>query len=128
METRFGALNFLCKLQVFIGSLIIVGAAIFFFYALVRPDSPEGTLWTAALIAAALVMLGLGIIATAQVYQCLMQIEINTRREQALPPPQVDAQHPCPKCNSGRTEIYERSREGEGWICRACNHTWLVSP
>ncbi len=43
------------------------------------------------------------------------------------PPPQVDAEHPCPKCNSGPTEIYERSREGEGWTCRACNHTWQVS-
>jgi len=42
--------------------------------------------------------------------------------------PQVDAEHPCPKCSSGPTEIYERSREGDGWICRACNHTWLVSP
>jgi ribosomal protein L37AE/L43A len=32
----------------------------------------------------------------------------------------------CPYCKSGATEIYERSREGEGWICRACNHTWLA--
>ena len=42
-------------------------------------------------------------------------------------PSQVDVDDPCPKCKSGPTEIYERSREGEGWICRACNHTWLVS-
>lgn len=42
-------------------------------------------------------------------------------------PPQVDAEHLCPKCHSGPTEIYERSREGESWICRACNRTWLVS-
>lgn len=38
----------------------------------------------------------------------------------------VDAEHPCPKCKSGPTEIYERSRQGEGWVCRACNHTWVV--
>ena len=32
---------------------------------------------------------------------------------------------PCPNCKSGPTEIYERLREGDGWICRACNHTWF---
>lgn len=42
--------------------------------------------------------------------------------------PQVNVEEQsCPKCKSGQIEIYERSREGEGWICRACKHTWLVS-
>lgn len=41
--------------------------------------------------------------------------------------PEIETEHPCPNCKSGPTEIYERSREGEGWICRACNHAWLVS-
>jgi ribosomal protein L37AE/L43A len=40
--------------------------------------------------------------------------------------PEIETEHPCPNCKSGPAEIYERSREGEGWICRACNHTWLV--
>jgi ribosomal protein L37AE/L43A len=43
------------------------------------------------------------------------------------PSPETATAHPCPNCKSGPTEIYERSRGGVGWICRACNHTWLVS-
>lgn len=49
------------------------------------------------------------------------------RSAPAQTPLQVDAEHLCPNCKSGPTEIYERSREGEAWICRACNHTWMVS-
>ena len=30
----------------------------------------------------------------------------------------------CPKCEQPTIEIYERSREGQKWICRNCNHTW----
>ena len=41
--------------------------------------------------------------------------------------PVTETEQSCPNCKSGPTEIYERSREGEGWICRACNHRWLVS-
>ncbi len=32
----------------------------------------------------------------------------------------------CPKCGQAEIEIYERSREGQNWICRNCNHTWQV--
>ena len=39
---------------------------------------------------------------------------------------EIETGHSCPNCKSGLTEIYERSRDQEGWICRACNHTWLV--
>lgn len=141
METRFGALNFLCKLQILIGVLVILGGIAFLLFALAasnqpgEPPAPELAGWLAFAITVSLIFAGLQIIAMAQVYQCLMQIEINTRPEQALPaiplpaasPLQLDAKRPCPRCNSGPTEIYERSREGEGWICRACNHTWLVS-
>jgi ribosomal protein L37AE/L43A len=40
--------------------------------------------------------------------------------------PEIETEHSCPNCKSGPAEIYERSLKGEGWICRACNHTWLV--
>ena len=40
---------------------------------------------------------------------------------------ETETEHPCPNCKSGATEIYETSREGEGWICGACSHSWLVS-
>lgn len=41
--------------------------------------------------------------------------------------PTIETELFCPNCKSGPTELRERSCEGEGWICRACNHTWLVS-
>jgi len=53
--------------------------------------------------------------------------ELLRHRPTPTPSPADYAEHACPKCRSGPTEIYERSREGEGWICRACNHTWMVS-
>ena len=134
METRFRALDFLCKLQVFIGCLVILGGVIFGLVSILvsnepgAPPTPEFAGLLVVAIVVGLIIAGLQIIAMAQVYQCLMQIEINTRHEQpeSPTPPQVGAEHPCPKCNSGPTEIYERSRDGERWICRACNLTWLV--
>jgi len=32
----------------------------------------------------------------------------------------------CPNCNSGNFEVYETSLEGQGWICRVCNHTYFL--
>jgi hypothetical protein len=32
----------------------------------------------------------------------------------------------CPNCGQRTIEIYERSREGQNWICRNCNHTWQI--
>jgi len=32
----------------------------------------------------------------------------------------------CPSCGQPTIEIYERSREGQNWICRNCNHTWQI--
>ena len=32
----------------------------------------------------------------------------------------------CPNCKSGDCEVYETSLEGQGWICRDCNHTWRL--
>ena len=55
----------------------------------------------------------------------LKDIRNELLRHRPAPPPQATAEHSCPKCKSGPVEVYERSREGEGWICRACNHTWL---
>lgn len=69
----------------------------------------------------------------AQRTLCQVQMEANTRpREEGGATPRLqsagETELPCPNCkSSGATEIYERSREGEGWICRACNYTWLVA-
>jgi hypothetical protein len=84
METRFGALNFLCKLQIVIGALVIVGGFYFMFFVLAVYDpqgapAPELPGWLEFSITVGLFFAGLQIIAMAQVYQCLMQIEINTR-------------------------------------------------
>jgi transcription elongation factor Elf1 len=40
--------------------------------------------------------------------------------------PKIETELFCPNCKSGPTEIYEGSREG-GLVCRACDHTWIVS-
>jgi hypothetical protein len=32
----------------------------------------------------------------------------------------------CPSCGQPTIEIYERSREGQNWICGNCKHTWKV--
>ena len=32
----------------------------------------------------------------------------------------------CPNCKSEHCEVYETSLEGQGWICRVCNHTWFL--
>ncbi|HKM48581.1 MAG TPA: hypothetical protein VJX69_13395 [Terriglobales bacterium] len=87
METRFRALNFLCKLQVFIGGLVILGGVVFGFLNLLdSADHPAGSSpLTGLLIAVGVVFVGVQIIAMAQVYQCLMQIEINTRPVHATP-------------------------------------------
>jgi len=37
------------------------------------------------------------------------------------------ASNTCPRCGQSTIEIYERSREGQSWICRSCNHTWQVA-
>ncbi len=87
MKTRFMALEVLCKLQVLIGILVIGAGVIFLFVSIAVSNepgaspTPELAQWMVAAIIAGLVFLGLQIIATAQVFQCLMQIEINTRRE-----------------------------------------------
>lgn len=39
---------------------------------------------------------------------------------------EIKTEHSCPNCKSGPAEIYERSGDGESWICRACYHTWVV--
>ena len=47
-----------------------------------RGHGTRGEQIVALAIVAGAVVIGLQIIATAQVFQCLMQIEINTRREE----------------------------------------------
>lgn len=85
MGTRLRILDFLCKLQVLIGALVIAGAIGFLIVSIAvanepgAPPTPILAQWTVAEIVAGGIFLGLSIIATAQVYQCLMQIEINTR-------------------------------------------------
>jgi hypothetical protein len=91
MEKRFTVLDILCKVQIVIGILMI--AATFIFVAamiLMGSDlnpSPELPMGIGLIIALALggIFAGLSTIAMAQVYQCLMQVEINTR-------PRVDPQ------------------------------------
>jgi hypothetical protein len=80
---RFRTLDFLCKLQVFIGGLIVAAAFLFLFELMLKPNMSEYGLTVALAlgIAAGLLFLGLQMIAMAQVFQCLMQIEINTRHE-----------------------------------------------
>ena len=76
METRFRALNFLCKLQVYIGVLVIIGGVIYLLSSLFV-NGPGLLLGLA--VGAGVIFFGLQIIAMAQVFQCLMQIETNTR-------------------------------------------------
>jgi hypothetical protein len=33
----------------------------------------------------------------------------------------------CPNCGQPTIEIYERSREGQNWICANCKHTWQTT-
>jgi hypothetical protein len=86
MKTRFRTLDFLCKLQVFIGALVIVGSVVFLGISIAAanepgaPPTPEAAQLLVAGIVVGGIFFGLAIIATAQVYQCLMQIEINTRQ------------------------------------------------
>jgi transposase-like protein len=39
---------------------------------------------------------------------------------------EIETRPSCPNCKSGSTEIYETSREGQGWICRDCHDSWIV--
>jgi uncharacterized membrane protein YedE/YeeE len=88
METRFGALSFLCNLQVIVGWLVIIGSLVFLANALLmasdarNPPTPPNEWLVVAGIVTGGVFIGLSIIAMAQAYQCLMQIEINTRPSQ----------------------------------------------
>ena len=85
MEQRFRTLDFLCKLQVFVGALVVVGSVVFLALTINAanergaPPMPALAQWTAAGIVVGGIFFGLSIIAAAQVYQCLMQIEVNTR-------------------------------------------------
>jgi hypothetical protein len=129
--TRFGTLRFLCGLQVLIGTLLIIGAIVGLLGSfVVLPKQVAGFELIAVGIAIGVIFVGLQVIAMAQVYQCLMQIEINTRpaeTEPAAAPRVIAGASACPKCGSGKIEIYEESRDGVGWVCRSCNHAWLVS-
>jgi heme/copper-type cytochrome/quinol oxidase subunit 3 len=77
MKTRFRALDLLCKLQVFMGLLVIAGGVIFLLASIAvsnepgAPPTPKLAEWMVAAIVAGLIFLGLQIIATAQVFQCL---------------------------------------------------------
>lgn len=77
---RFSALEFLCKLQVFIGSLFIIGAVSFAAFVIF-----SGGPALVIVISAGVALLGVQIVAAAQVFQCLMQIEINTRPVESAP-------------------------------------------
>jgi hypothetical protein len=128
--TRFRTLAFLCSLQVVIGTMLIIGAVFGLVGSFVLlPNRAQGLELIAVAITIGVIFIGLQVIAMAQVYQCLMQIEINTRHEETQPsiaPSIILGEDTCPNCGSGKTEVYERSREGVGWTCRSCNHTWLV--
>jgi hypothetical protein len=145
--TKFKTLDFLCGLLSFVGTLVVVGTIVVAFLGiLVLPQmglagtNRAGAFGAGAIVivpvALVVIFIGLMFIATSQVFQCLMQIEINTRHEEVKEfesgPLRLNLNLPavtgnCPKCGSGKTEIYERSRDGVGWICRACSNTWLVS-
>jgi transposase-like protein len=60
-----------------------------------------------------------------------IDIEANTRilsdqRAGVISLP-VEGSDVCPKCGQANIERYERSREGEEWVCRNCNHSWHVA-
>lgn len=84
---RFKILAFLCMAQIIAG-VIIAGLSVVFPAAEFFIPNPDiGPINPALLLAVAIggIFLGLSLIAMAQVYQCLMQIEINTRPVQLQP-------------------------------------------
>lgn len=88
MKTRFRASDVLCKLQELIGVLVIVADVIFLGASISASNQPGAPpAWMVAAIVAGLLFLGLQIIAMAQVYQCLMQIGINTCYAAPAAPP-----------------------------------------
>jgi predicted RNA-binding Zn-ribbon protein involved in translation (DUF1610 family) len=38
----------------------------------------------------------------------------------------TETSNKCPNCGDSAIEVYQRSREGQGWICQACKHVWRV--
>ena len=78
---KFVVLRFLCNLQSVAGWVVIVFGVAFVIVSSNVPDESGGlgTLMVLA-IAAGLCFFGLQMIALAQVFLCLLQIEINTRK------------------------------------------------
>ncbi len=73
------ALKFICAIQSIIGVLLIVSGGLFVAFVMFDHPDQDGSM-LAALIGAGVAMLGVQIVAAAQVFQCLMQIEANTRK------------------------------------------------
>jgi hypothetical protein len=98
MQKRFQVLSFLCWVQIVTGALVIFGSLAFFAISLITIVGSDAPLPQASeLMIGGIVLggifLGLSIIAMAQVYQCLMQVEINTRpsgTELYAAPPQFE--------------------------------------
>ena len=78
---KYLALRFLCAMQVIFGFVLIAGGCLFFSAGSTIPNDSGGQLAQVVVwaISAGLVFAGIQVIALAQVFQCLMQIEINTR-------------------------------------------------
>jgi hypothetical protein len=90
VEKKFRVLGLICNLQIVSGILIIAAAVIALLFALVQLMNPDQNMTTnRELLLFALsgggFITGLSVIAMAQVYRCLMQVEINTRPKAASP-------------------------------------------
>ena len=82
MGSRFKALSFLANLQMVVGVTLVVIGCVFAAVVLSVPTGQDSAKWTSVGIAVGMVLVGVQLMALAQVYQCLMQIEINTRPPQ----------------------------------------------
>jgi hypothetical protein len=93
----------------------------------------------AAVIGALFFLLGIFVSAQGEILKATLDTAVNTSpfltndqrvRIMSLPASPAGAaegSERCPKCGQLEVEIYERSREGQKWICRSCNHTWQVA-
>lgn len=84
MIARFKALAFLCWLQTVFGGIVIALSVLVPTLVLATGDGNSSGENAIIVIACGIggMLFGLSLIAMAQVYQCLMQIEINTRPTQ----------------------------------------------
>lgn len=107
MEKRYGVLRALCYVQIYAGAILIVLAvgAPLVMLASNPSDLPSDLVIIAGVLGG--IFVGLSLIATAQVYQCLMQVEINTRpRNEA---PVADEAHDLSPVVSSGTLVQSRS-------------------